>query len=525
MAAQSPVVVVGAGIAGLCVALAAAPRPVLLLGRGSRVEDSASVLAQGGIAAAIGAGDSVEAHVRDTLAAGASCNEPAQVHVLATGAADAVAWLAAQDVAFDCDSEGLLLGREGGHTAARIVHAGGDATGAGVMAALSAAVLRAPHIQWRGGVDVDALLLRAGRIGGVRCRGSHGSELVETDTVVLATGGIGALFACTTNPAGADGAGLALALAAGAQARDLEFIQFHPTALDVRAGSLPLVTEALRGAGARLLDASGRPLMESVHPLADLAPRDIVARRVWQARRDGGQVRLDARRLGICWQCEFPTVLAACIAHGIDPRVSPIPVTPAAHFHMGGLATDALGRTSLPGLHAVGEVACNGVHGANRLASNSLLEGVVFGRRLGAHLAAGEAGAGEAGMEEAGMGAARTVEAGTHEVGIGGMGPRKTGGGRTGAAGGGGSGDAVLVERGAALDADGLRGLREVMWDAAGPVRSADRLRDAIARTGLLHGWQARLAESILLAALDRPSSLGAHWRAETAVQAIDRAA
>ncbi|MGY0558641.1 MULTISPECIES: L-aspartate oxidase [unclassified Lysobacter] len=487
MRKRAPVVVVGAGIAGLCAALAAAPRPVLLLGRGARVEDSASMLAQGGIAAALGAGDSVESHVRDTLAAGASCNETAQVRTLAAGAADAVAWLATLGVAFDCDGAGLMLGREGGHTSARIVHAGGDATGAGVMAALSAAASRAPHIQWRGGVDVDALRLGAGRVGGVRLRDGDHSAWVDTDAVVLATGGIGSLFARTTNPAGSDGAGLALALAAGAQPRDLEFIQFHPTALDVRAKSLPLITEALRGAGARLLDASGQPLMDGVHPLGDLAPRDVVARRVWQARRDGGLVRLDARRLGICWQCEFPTVLAACIAHGIDPRVSPIPVTPAAHFHMGGLAVDDLSRTSLPGLHAVGEVACTGVHGANRLASNSLLEGVVFGRRLGAHLASGRA------ADASAVGASRGVVA-----------------------------KAVSIERGPGLAADGLHGLRALMWHAAGPARSADRLREAITRMEALEtaGWQARLANAILRAALDRQSSVGAHWRSDCAATA-----
>ncbi|HUH90423.1 MAG TPA: FAD-binding protein, partial [Lysobacter sp.] len=448
-------------------------------------EDTASALAQGGIAAALGEGDSVEAHVRDTLTAGASCNEPEPVRTLAAGAADAVAWLETQGVAFDRDADGLLLGREGGHGAARVVHAGGDATGAGVMAALSAAALRAPHIHWRGGVDVDALRLRAGRVAGVRwrhCGGDdgHDSEWVDTDTVVLATGGIGALFERTTNPAGADGAALALALAAGAQPRDLEFIQFHPTALDVRAGSLPLVTEALRGAGARLLDVAGRPLMDGVHPLGDLAPRDVVARQVWQARNEGGLVRLDARRLGICWQCEFPTVLAACIAHGIDPRVSPIPVTPAAHFHMGGLAVDDLGRTTLAGLHAVGEAACSGVHGANRLASNSLLEGVVFGRRLGAHLASsGAADAGDAG-----------------------------------------AGETLQIERGPGLGADGLRELRALMWHAAGPVRSTGRLQEAVARTTVMGeaGWQARLANAILLAALQRRTSVGAHWRKEAAV-------
>ncbi|MEY2167207.1 L-aspartate oxidase [Rhodanobacter sp. FW106-PBR-LB-2-19] len=357
--------------------------------RPGRQRQCERALAQGGIAAALGEGDGAAAHAHDTLEAGARHNDAAAVRWLCEAAPATVSWLAAQGVAFDRAADGRLqLGREGGHGARRIVHAGGDATGAALVRALRARVEAASHVQWRGGVDAEALLLRDGRVAGVRVRDTRGRcEEIEAAAVVLATGGIGALYAHTSNPPGADGAGLALALAAGAAPRDLEFVQFHPTALAVNGHGLPLLTEALRGAGARLLDAAGAPLMHGLHPLGDLAPRDVVARRVWQARQQGG-AWLDATPVAGDWQVRFPTVLAACLAHGLDPRREPLPITPVAHFHMGGVATDLDGRSSLPGLHAVGEAACNGVHGANRLASNSLLEAVAGGRRLGAVLAA-----------------------------------------------------------------------------------------------------------------------------------------
>ncbi|MGH8074500.1 MAG: FAD-binding protein, partial [Lysobacter sp.] len=381
---------------------------------------------------------------------------------------------------FDCDDDGALrLGREGGHQCARIVHAGGDATGARVVAALSRAVAAASHVRWRGGIDVDGLLLRGGRIAGVRLGSAGAGEVVETDAVVLATGGIGALFARTTNPAGADGSGLALALAAGARSRDLEFVQFHPTALDLPSHSLPLLTEALRGRGARLVDADGRLLMAGLHPQADLAPRDVVSRRVWQAGCNGG-AWLDSTGLGIDWCREFPTALAACTTHGIDPAAAPVPVTAAAHFHMGGLAVDATGSTTLPGLYAVGEVACNGVHGANRLASNSLLEGVVFGRRLGVRLA-------------------RSAFASRP------------------------SGAAVLVERGRGLSNADLGTVRDLLWRAAGPVRSGSGLQSTLtAVTPFAQaGWQGRLAGVLIEAAARRRVNIGAHWCEDRATAAL----
>lgn len=472
--AHRPIVVVGSGVAGMATALAAAPAPVRLLCRAHDGSGSASALAQGGIAAALDPHDNAAAHAHDTFAAGAHHNDAAAVQWLTGEAANTIAWLQQQGVSFDRGGDGnLQLGREGGHAAARIVHAGGDATGAALVRALRARVQAAAHVQWRGGVDVDALLLRDGAVVGVHTRDERGrSQPIEAAAVVLATGGIGALFAHTSNPAGADGAGLALGLAAGALPRDLEFMQFHPTALDVGGHCLPLITEALRGAGARLTDAAGQPLMRGLHPLGDLAPRDVVARRVWQVQREGGKAWLDATAVSGDWNVRFPTVLAACLAHGLDPRQAPLPVTPAAHFHMGGLATDLDGRSTLPGLHAVGEVACSGVHGANRLASNSLLEGVACGRRLGTMLA-------------------RTAP--SH----------------------GGRGSHRWVERGDGLPPVSLAALRTLLWHAAGPVREASSLRDAwrTCAAAVDAGWQMRLAGSLLRAALLRRDSLGAHCR------------
>jgi L-aspartate oxidase len=480
MARDWPIIVVGSGIAGLCTALAAAPKPVLLLSRRPDGAGSASMLAQGGIAAAMDNANSIEAHVADTLCAGACHNDPHCVQLLAAAAPASIRWLQAQGVAFDNDGDGSLqLGREGGHGVSRIVHAGGDATGLRVTTVLAAAVAAATHIEWRSDVEVDGLIRRGGRIVGVHVDNGGSSQTLFGSDVVLATGGIGALFPSTTNPPGANGAGMALALAADAASRDLEFVQFHPTVLDVGAGSLPLVTEALRGAGARLRDGTGRLVMADVHPLGDLAPRDIVARRVWQAREETGSVTLDARGLAIDWPRAFPTVLAACLQHGIDPRWMPIPVTTAAHFHMGGLQTDDIGRTSIPGLHAVGEIACSGVHGANRLASNSLLECVVFGRRLGAYLGRQQSRTADGGMT--------TFE---------------------------------LVSRGPSLNREALQLLRDTMGHAAGPIRTAKGLLEASETLAPLarRGWQARLGQSILACAYRRQASIGAHWREDDAV-------
>lgn len=481
---MAPLVVVGAGVAGLSVALAAAPRPVRVLARRRDGADSASALAQGGIAAAIGPGDSPAAHVHDTLVAGAAHNDAAAVRYLARQAPATIAWLQSLGLVFDHDDGRLRLGREGGHHAHRIVHAGGDASGAVLLRTLQQAARAAAHIELHEGRQAEALLLRGGAVAGLRLRDACGvTTTLEADAVVLATGGLGALFAASTNPAGADGNGLALGLAAGAAARDLEFMQFHPTALAVPGSAvggqpLPLVTEALRGAGARLCNHRGDPLMAGLHPLGDLAPRDLVARRVWRERQRQGGAWLDATALGAAWPMRFPTVYAACRAHGIDPARQPIPVTPAAHFHMGGLATDRDGRTTVPGLYAVGEVACNRVHGANRLASNSLLEGLVFGRRLGRRLATAGAVPGSAAAGSAHGWAAAGAPAG----------------------------------------AEAMARLRSLLWNAFGPVRDGVGLTSALRllrNDAADYGWQGRLAAQLLEAALRRSGSLGAHWRGD----------
>ena len=484
-ARTSPLVVVGAGVAGLSVALAAAPRPVLLLSRGRGGSESATALAQGGIAAAIGPGDTPAAHARDTVEAGAGHNDRAAVRYLCTQAPAAIARLLLLGLAFDHDGSALRLGREGGHGADRIVHAGGDASGAILLRGLWRAARAAGHIEVREDTEVEALCLRDGEIAGLRLRDGSGCEhAVETGAVVLATGGIGALFAASTNPTGADGGGLAMGLAAGAAARDLEFVQFHPTALAVSGARgngrpLPLVTEALRGAGARLYDDNGRPLMDGLHPLGDLAPRDLVARRVWQSLQRRSGAWLDATALGDAWPERFPTVHAACRVHGIDPARQRIPVTPAAHFHMGGLAVDRDGRTSVRGLYAAGEVACSGVHGANRLASNSLLEGLVFGHRLGRRL-----------RDER----LRTPARGTR----------------------------VWVGAGAPADAKAMTRLRALLWDALGPVRDDITMATAVRELQLdveTFGRQGRLALWLLDAARRRRGNLGAHWRSDAARQ------
>lgn len=471
--------VVGGGIAGLCVALAAAPRPVLLVSRSRGAAGTASAMAQGGIAAAVGPGDDAVFHAADTLVAGACHNHVGTVLDLALAAPDAVAWLQSQGVDFDHAGDGrLALGREGGHDRARIVHAGGDATGHAVMQVLVAAAASAPHLRWLAGNTLRAIGLSAeGRVAGVRvCDEAGRTAQHAAADLVLATGGIGALFSATTNPEGADGAGLALALAAGADGRDLEFIQWHPTAFASSSGRhLPLVTEALRGAGAILVDEDGAPLMQGAHPLGDLAPRDVVARRLWRHLRAGGRTWLDARALDDAAWRQFPSVLALCAGHGIDPRRGRIPVTPAVHFHMGGIAVDPLGASSLAGLHAVGEVACSGVHGANRLASNSLLEGVVCGRALGARLK--DTGEPPATVD-------RWVDAGPDA--------------------GAGTGDAIAMHLTAAL----------------GPLRSGESLAAAIAAisadAGMADSWQGRLALRLLAPALARKRSLGAHYRVDS---------
>jgi L-aspartate oxidase len=397
---DADVVVVGSGIAGLTAALRLRERVGKVLVVTKDVLSAGSTQwAQGGIAAALGPGDTPGQHERDTLVAGAGACDREAVRVLVTEGPDAVHELIALGANFDHAADGeLSLTREGGHHRDRIVHAGGDATGAEVQRALVAAVHAAPDIEVVEHALAVDLLLAPDEHGKDRVAGltlhvmgegqRDGVGAARCRAVVLASGGLGQVFSQTTNPAVSTGDGMALALRAGAVLRDLEFVQFHPTVMYLGAesrGQQPLISEAVRGEGAFLVDWSGRRIMAGVHELADLAPRDVVAKALTRRMFEEGKPHewLDARHLGAeFWAKRFPTILASCRAHGIDPTRDLIPVAPACHYASGGVATDLWGRTGVPGLYATGEVACSGVHGANRLASNSLLEGLVFSRRI-----------------------------------------------------------------------------------------------------------------------------------------------
>lgn len=378
------VIIVGGGLAGLFCALKMAPRPVTVLTAAPVGEGASSAWAQGGIAAAVAEGDTPEAHARDTVIAGAGLVDEAVARDVVREAPARVHDLLSYGVPFDKDLEGkLAVSREAAHSARRIVRVKGDAAGRAIMTALVAAVRQAPHIRLLEDAVAQELIVTDGAVTGLRAQ--HGGALLTMSAraIVLATGGIGHLYAVTTNPAEANGSGLAIAARAGAIIADPEFVQFHPTAIDIGRDPAPLATEALRGDGATLIDGSGERFMPRMHPDAELAPRDIVARGVFAEIAAGRGAFLDARTaIGAAFVEKFPTVHAACLSAGIDPAHDPIPVAPAAHYHMGGVLTDRQGRTSLQGLWAAGEVAATGLHGANRLASNSLLEAVVFAARV-----------------------------------------------------------------------------------------------------------------------------------------------
>ena len=395
---RADVVVVGSGIAGLTAALrlhAALPDHRLLVVTKDVLSAGSTQWAQGGIAAALGPGDTPEQHERDTLVAGAGGCDRAAVRALVNEGPDAVRELIALGTEFDLHPDGALsLTREGGHHRDRIAHAGGDATGAEIQRALIAAVERAPAIEVvEHALAVDLLLDAAGGVAGLTLHvmgegQGDGVGAVLCRAVVLASGGLGQVFSQTTNPPVTTGDGMALALRAGAALRDLEFVQFHPTVMylgpDSR-GQQPLISEAVRGEGAFLVDFEGNRFMQGQHELADLAPRDVVAKAITRRMHETGHPHLwlDARHLGAeFWERRFPTILATARSHGVDPVTELIPVAPACHYASGGVATDLWGRATIPGLYATGEVACSGVHGANRLASNSLLEGLVFSRRI-----------------------------------------------------------------------------------------------------------------------------------------------
>ncbi len=385
---RADVVVVGGGVAGMSTALHAGPRRVVLVMKGAFAGSGSSPLAQGGVAAALGADDSPLLHAADTLDAGAGLSDPAVVRAITIEAPRRIADLVQLGASFDCtESGGFALGREAAHRRRRILHAAGDATGAELVRTLAAAVSAAPHIEIIEHRMVVDLLVARNRVAGVVTVDRDGRSMsIGAAGVVLATGGIGQIFARTTNPEGATGDGLALAARVGAHLSGLEFVQFHPTVLDAPGNPAALLTEALRGEGAVLVDDLGERFMVGVHELAELAPRDVVARAIARRISAGRRVFLDARALGTGIGRRFPTVVELCAERGIDPVADPLPVAPAAHYHMGGVMTDINGVTSVPGLLACGEVGSTGLHGANRLASNSLLEALVVGGRCGEYL-------------------------------------------------------------------------------------------------------------------------------------------
>lgn len=390
---KTGVIVIGSGLAGMVTALKLNPVPVLLLTKSRLGEGSSSRLAQGGMAAAIGDDDSPDLHIADTESVGKGLSNDRIVRIITESASEEVDWLTEIGVEFDRDPKGgFSLGKEGAHSRRRILHAHGDKTGAELIKSLRNAVLASDHIEIMENVFAADLIRKDDRIVGVLLRSEVDGEwyrLYSRETVV-ATGGIGALFGQTTNPVESTGDGLAMAFRAGVRMADMEFVQFHPTALLSDRRPLPLLTEALRGEGATLIDGDGKRFMRELHSLGELAPRDVVSRAIWNLRRKNIPVFLDCRPI---WSDDFPrrfpTVMSNCREAGLDPSRDPIPVVTAAHYHIGGILTDPEGQSSVPGLRACGESAATMIHGANRLASNSLLEALIVGARVAGDIKAG----------------------------------------------------------------------------------------------------------------------------------------
>jgi L-aspartate oxidase len=477
------IVIVGGGLAGLFCALKLAPRPVTILIAAPLGEGASSAWAQGGIAAAVAAGDTPEAHARDTIAAGAGLVNAEVAYAMAREAPARIRDLLAFGVPFDKDLEGrLALGQEAAHSARRIVHVHGDQAGRAIMAALAAAVREVPSIRIINAIAED-LIVEHERVVGVSARINGARTDIAARAVVLATGGLGHLYEVTTNPAEARGEGLAIAARAGAVIADAEFVQFHPTAIDIGRDPAPLATEAIRGEGALLVNRAGERFMQRAHRDAELAPRDIVARAVFAELQAGRGAFLDARQaIGLSFAQRFPGVAAACASAGIDPARELIPIAPAAHYHMGGVVTDANGRTSLDGLWAAGEVASTGAHGANRLASNSLLEAAVYAARIAEDIKA---------LPLVPLPAARQAGANATEM---------------------------------PSDAERERALRALMSDNVGVTRTAAGLRHALAEILRIENEaqampqprnMATAALMITAAALKRTESRGGHARSD----------
>jgi L-aspartate oxidase len=471
------VLIVGAGLAGLSAALGAAPRKVLLLSPQPLGDACSSAWAQGGLAAALAPDDSAELHAKDTEAAGAGLVEALAARRLTEAAAATVHRLAELGAPFDRDAEGRFIqSLEAAHSRPRVARVGGDRAGLAITQAVIAAVLKAPHIEVMEGARLRNLLKdRQGTVRGALIERDGALIEIVAPATILTTGGAGGLYPVTTNPSALRGEGLAIAALAGAVIADPEFVQFHPTAIDVGLDPAPLATEALRGEGAILVDRTGRRFMADYDENAEMAPRDVVARAVFAQIAAGRGAYLDCvQAIGEHFPEEFPTVFAACMAAGIDPRIQPIPIAPAAHYHMGGIAANAEGRTSLPGLYAAGECASTGVHGANRLASNSLLEAAAFGAIAGAS-------------------AARAVDPGTQPL------PAE-----------------ALPD----LPPEALAQLRTAMGRYAGVIRDGaglTRLLDEIDALEAAHGTAPALfaARLIASAALDRRESRGGHFRTD----------
>lgn len=483
------VLIVGGGIAALYAALSLAPHPVLLVTPEPLGQGASSAWAQGGVAAAMAAGDSPAAHLADTIRAGAGLVDEEVAAWVTAQAAEHVAALAALGAPFDRDTHGqFLLSREAAHAAARVVRVGGDRAGAAIMATLIHAVTKASHVQVATGLLATGLLTQGDAVIGVTVEGAAGQGDIITPAVLLAGGGAAGLYALTTNPDRIRGQMLGMAARAGAVIRDAEFVQFHPTAIDTGEDPAPLATEALRGEGATLINASGTRFMLDAAPEAELAPRDIVARAVFREWQAGRRPMLDTRAtIGAALPVHFPTVHAACLRAGIDPVTAAIPVTAAAHYHMGGIAVDRAGRSSLAGLWVAGEAACTGLHGANRLASNGLLEALVMGRAAARDIAAG-------------LGAAACLPLA----------------------------DIALAGSAARPDPEAIALLRQTMTAHVGVVRDAAGLRVALDLLASLDTPDAppalanmvAAARIIAAAAWLRPTSCGAHFRADSTGEA-----